>query len=273
MGSEKKIGSTEIETVFLSEEEEYFLNEIFVTDVDDLITTPKEYSLKISSANGTFFSNDFITKQLIFSYENNKNDRNLIFDNEFTAQKNDYNSHINSNSNFNSINFGGNLNEINSFISNLIYVPNRYFHGFDKIKIKICDSEINKNENRNGNGNQNKNQSLKENKLNKIEINEFSCVRNILPIIIKSINNAPYWSFPSIVETEEDSAFNFITVREPSSSNIYNNEELSFLNSLTSIQINDVDSFQNQIFIRLSVDLGSIFLPFLFDDLERGVGK
>ena len=119
----------------------------------------------------------------------------------------------------------------------------------------------------------NKNENLKEKKLNTESLDKIFCSINILPIIIISINNAPYWLSPSIIETEEDSTFNFITTKEHSSFNNYDYEEFSFLNSITSIQINDVDSFQNQIFIRLSVDLGSVFLPFLFDNLDRVVGK
>ena len=290
--------------MILNEEEEYILSKIFVTDVDDLIVMPKEYSLKISSANGTFFSNDFMTKQLIFSYKKNKNakyDKNLFFNSD-ENDENFVNSNSNSNSNFNFysnsnshsnlIYFGGDLYSINSFISNLIYKPNKYFNGFDEIKIEVCDSKINENkrrnevrndnENKNKNENENesnkssnmnKNENLKEKKSNTESLDEFFCSINILPIIIKSINNSPYWLSPSIVETEEDSAFNFITTKEHSSFNNYNYEELSFLNSRTSIQINDVDSFQNQIFIRLSVDLGSVFLPLLFDNFERVVGK
>ena len=235
----------DVKTIILHEDEEYSLGAIFITDVDDTEIIPKEHSLTLYCDHGTFFSYNYSVSQAINSFSNFENfnfqNREILGSEETVFS--------------NSVIFTGLLYEINSLFPYIFYRPNNYYNGKDKMTLEICDAKtntkinriqkINFNQNSKNNSNSNSTQN-NTNNINTIDQNQNynlddSCVVRTLRFLITPVNNPPVWTSPVVVETEENMSIDF----------------------MGKIQINDVDSGERPIFIKVKADVGSIALPFL----------
>lgn len=210
-----------VKTVNLDEEEEYPLGGVYFTDVDDNKDYPKEYSLKLYSENGTFFSYKNTVSDMIKSYLNIgvfiSQDAVILGRNQ--RKNTDF------------VVLTGSLSDINDIIPYIIYKPNHYFNGNDRISVQICDKII---------PNELQNTELTQ-KTEIFNSENIFCVLQNIPILILPVNNAPIWISPPIVEIEENEAYNLFDI----------------------IRVYDVDSAEYPIFVKLSVDFGTITLPYV----------
>ena len=126
----------------------------------------------------------------------------------------------------------GSITEINSMLPYIAYRPYFNFNGNDTIVVTICDLSLATTG------------SLSAN-------NSTLCASQAIPVVVTAVNDPPSWVLPKVpVVVEENVAFNFAG----------------------SVRVVDVDSWSFPIFVKLSVDYGTLSLPMATRNISFLVG-
>ena len=126
----------------------------------------------------------------------------------------------------------GSIAEINSMLPYIAYRPYYNFNGNDTIVISVCDLSFDTAGNWSAN-------------------NSTLCASQAIPVVMTAVNDPPSWVLPKVpVVVEENVAFNFAG----------------------SVRVVDVDSSNFPMFVKLSVDYGSLTLPMATSNITFLVG-
>jgi ELWxxDGT repeat protein len=246
-----------VQTVYIDEDQTYSLMAMVVKDVDASDYPRAAMNLTLTAEHGIFWSHDTYTLKSLLALgpAPSRTPQQLHYQqsvsnaNSSVRVSNVYVPSVIS-TEYRTVSLRGSLQQINFMLSKLIYIPDQHYFGADSISGTICDGCV-------GDGsamvlstNSAGQTSLDTDNagdvlsvIAKERMGETStcslCASRTLPVFIKSVNDAPYWTLPrSSVLVSEDTTFAFGSM----------------------LAVNDVDSAAGELFVSLSVNFGVLTL-------------